>query len=585
MFNPIPQAFIDELLNRVDIVSVIEARVPLKKAGNSYKACCPFHAEKTASFTVSPSKQLYHCFGCNASGNIISFLLAYEQLTFIEAIESLASLCGLTVPRSAANELPAEHVDENKIIYAALTAAGQFYYQQLSQHADKSLAIDYLKARHITGATAKQFMLGYAPAGWDKLLKHLATFKPALLAKAGLLIARDTGEHYDRFRHRVMFPIRDRRGRMIGFGGRVIDAADSPKYLNSPETAVFQKRSTLYGLYEILQAHRSQTKLLVVEGYMDVVALAQFGIHYAVATLGTAITPEHIQLLLRYTQHIIFCFDGDTAGRAAAWKSLQLILPCLTDSVRVEFLFLPAGEDPDSLVRKEGKTSFEQRLSQATALTQYLLTHLSVAVNLRELEGQAKLAHLAAPLLKQIPAVLLRYKLLEELAHLTHMDLNTLSALTLIALPVSASGTSRRPQAPAQRHLSLMQQAIMLLLQNPSLADDIVDLTPWQHLNLPGADIFLKLLELLQKTPHLSSGNLLEYWRNDTIFDQLQSLAKQEMLIPATGLTAEFNAVLEKLLHYEAEQLLEQLQRKADQNKLSEPERQEYVRLLSHRHS
>jgi DNA primase len=601
----IPQPFLDELLTRTDIVSIVESHIALKKAGASYKACCPFHKEKTPSFVVTPSKQMYHCFGCGAGGNAIGFLMDYDHLTFREAVESLAQQCGLTIPVDDDQRTTiSSNQEDTKDIYTVLLLASQFYQKQLRQHPQKMLAIDYLKSRGLSGEVCKQFAIGYAPPGWDNLLRHCEHSEaiqdteqnPGLprryaprndangaFLKAGLLIKKDNGEAYDRFRNRVMFPIRDRRGRTIGFGGRIIDPKDEPKYLNSPETPVFQKRTTLYGLYEILQNRKPITQLMIVEGYMDVVALAQFGIHYAVATLGTATTAEHIQLLLRHTDHLIFCFDGDNAGRAAAWKALQSALPYLEDNVRAEFLFLPSGDDPDSLVRREGQEGFEERLAKATSFSSYFFDHLSEVVNLRELDGQAKLAHMAAPLIKQIPGPLFRYKLLEALSESSQIDLSDLSKMLGLDLRKNApplESLGRRDQ----RQYSLMQQAISLLLQHPLLASEIKDLTPFTTLNRPGALIFLNLLELLKKAPHLTTASLIENWRDKTDFQHLQKLANREILINSEKINSEFNAILEKLMTEDEEQLIMSLQNKADKNTLTIAEKKQYLQLLSKRH-
>ncbi len=585
MAGRIPQVFIDELLTRIDIINVIETRVPLKKTGTNYKACCPFHNEKTPSFTVSQTKQFYHCFGCGVSGNALGFLMEYDRLSFVEAVESLASQAGLTVPYEQQTG-ETEKTDDSKALYAVLAEASQFYQQQLRQHSQKDTAINYLKNRGVSGKIAKQFAIGYAPPGWDNLQKHLSQTDKTLLIKAGLSIEKDHGDTYDRFRQRIMFPIRDQRGRVIGFGGRVLTPEDEPKYLNSPETPVFQKRAQLYGLYEVLQVRRKLTKLLVVEGYMDVVALAQFEINYAVATLGTATTAEHIQLILRHAQHIVFCFDGDRAGQAAAWKALQTVLPFMNDDVRADFLFLPSEDDPDSLVRREGKAGFEARLDKAYSLSHYLFEHINQAIDLRDLDGQAKFANAAAPLLTQIPGNLLRYKLMEELARWVKMDLRALSELINIPLSVKTQPIAKEfvTGNHLQQQRSLTQQLITLLLQNPNLAQTINNLNDWQSLNLPGSTIFLELLDLLKKNPNLSTGALIEHWReNATVFAHLQKLASREILIDAQGIAAEFHAILTKLFHYVEEQLLESLQAKAEKNSLTPGERQQYATLLTKR--
>jgi DNA primase len=383
-------------MGRTDIVEVINARVPLKKAGREYKACCPFHGEKTPSFTVSPNKQFYHCFGCGAHGTALGFLMDFEHLSFPEAVEELASLAGLEVPREQSPE------GERRIdLYGLLDAVAGFYRDELKRHAP---AVDYLKARGISGTTAATFGLGWAPEAWDAVLKRFGRDEETIrrLATAGLLIERDGGGHYDRFRGRVMFPIRDARGRVIAFGGRVL-GKDEPKYLNSPETPLFHKGRELYGLYEARQALRHIDRLLVVEGYMDVVGLREAGIPWAVATLGTATTPEHLERLFRVTEEVVFCFDGDRAGRQAAWRALENTLPTLGEGRQVRFLFLPEGEDPDSLVRTEGAEAFTARLARALPLSDYLHDELAARVDMDSMDGRARLAELAKPLVAKVP--------------------------------------------------------------------------------------------------------------------------------------------------------------------------------------
>src|SRR6478752_4661183 len=368
----IPKSFVQELLGRVDIVDVIESYLPLKRAGANLVACCPFHSEKTPSFTVSPTKQFYHCFGCGAHGTAIGFLMEHDGKSFPEAIEALARDAGVTVPHVESvgeRERRAETVD----LTETLLEAAKFYRARLK---DAPNAIAYLKRRGLTGAVAAHFGIGYAPEGWQNLAAPFPEYDNPQLDAAGLVIAGEGGKRYDRFRDRVMFPIHDTRGRVIGFGGRVLDAGE-PKYLNSPETAVFSKGRELFGLYLARNAMRDAGRVLVVEGYMDVVALAQHGIEYAVATLGTSTTPVHAQKLFRLADLVVFCFDGDNAGRKAAWRALENTLPVLTDGKEARFLFLPDGEDPDDFVRRRGKRAFEDALAAAIPLSRYLLTELT----------------------------------------------------------------------------------------------------------------------------------------------------------------------------------------------------------------
>lgn len=570
--SKIPQSFIDNLMTRVDIVEIIDTRVPLKKAGKEYKACCPFHQEKTPSFTVSQHKQFYHCFGCGVNGNAISFVMSYNHLTFPEAIASLASAVGLEVPED--NDAPQTKKTEN--LYPLLTAASAYYELMLREHKARDLAVNYLKQRGISGKTAKKFSIGYAPAGWNNLSATL-DFNSEKLIAAGLQIRKtDSNETYDRFRQRIMFPIRDRRGRVIGFGGRVIEKDDEPKYLNSPETEVFHKRRELYGLYEVLQAHRKLNRILVVEGYMDVVMLAQHGIDYAVATLGTATTPEHLQQLFRLCSEVVFCFDGDRAGYDAAWKALQVTLPILEDGWQINFMFLPQGEDPDSLVQSEGRANFEKRIADAPALAKFLFKHLTKELDMTRVEGQAKLVTLAKPLIEQIPGKILQHKLFDELA--THAEV-PLSALhnpkpeTRALKSTKITGVQHQP--------SLMQQAITTLIQHPSFAAQVEDIPYWKNSDLAGSGLFAQLLELLQKNPQISTGSILEYWRDQEPYHYLSTLASRELLAPEAGLAKEFHDILHSLRKKSVEQRLNALQRKAKQGELNNEDRQQYLDLLT----
>lgn len=400
----IPRDFIETLLSRADIVEVINQRVPLKKAGATYKACCPFHQEKSPSFNVSPVKQFYHCFGCGASGDALKFIMEYEGLSFIEAVESLATQVGLEVPRVKQTPQAAKQAERSRDFYEVMAMVAKFYRQQLRDHANAEQAKTYLRNRGLTAEIAKTFLIGYAPPGWDSLVSGLkadAKLK-AQLVEMGMLIQKDDGKLYDRFRQRIMFPIRDGRGRVVAFGGRVLSSEDQPKYLNSPETPIFHKSYALYGLYELRQSRQKFDNIIVVEGYMDVVALAQFGVRNAVATLGTATTVDHLQMLFRQVDEVVFCFDGDAAGLKAAWKALELALPMLEQTRSVKFLFLPQGEDPDSMVRAEGAEGFLKRASEAMTLSQFLLSGVQdrVTVSMQLPEGQQQFVALLQPFLQ-----------------------------------------------------------------------------------------------------------------------------------------------------------------------------------------
>lgn len=437
MAGMIPQSFIDNLLDRVDIVEVVDNRVKLKKTGKNYSACCPFHDEKTPSFTVSPEKQFYYCFGCGASGNAVGFLMDYERLSFPESVEQLARVAGLEVPREVQTEAQAKREEEKRSIYTLLEKADSFYQAQLRQHPSKQMAINYLKGRGLDGKIAKEYGVGFAPPGWDNLLKALAgnDEDKHLLIEGGMLIHHaDEKKIYDRFRHRIMFPIRDTRGRVIGFGGRVL-GDDKPKYLNSPETPVFHKGQELYGLYEARLAYRELPRLLVVEGYMDVVSLAQFGIRYGVATLGTACGEDHLERAFRYTNEVVFCFDGDKAGRAAAHRALESSLASMKDGRLVKFLFLPEGEDPDTMVRQIGPEKFEHMINLAVPLEDFLFDAVAEGINIRTMEGRASFSKRAAPFLDKLPKGVFRELMFENLATRTGLSRSVLQ--DLVSAPAS----------------------------------------------------------------------------------------------------------------------------------------------------
>ena len=410
MSGLIPQHFIDDLISRADIVEVLGQRLQLKKAGREFKAPCPFHDEKTPSFTVSPAKGFYHCFGCGAHGTAISFLMEYDHMSFVEAVESLAGMMGIQVPREE-SQRPARRYDE---LFDLMQTVERHFQAELKQY---PAAVDYLKGRGIDGATAKRFRIGYAPAGWSHVLDKYGKSQEAIerLLAVGLIIRKDNGRHYDRFRERIMFPIRDARGRSVGFGGRVT-GDDEPKYLNSPETVLFHKGQELYGLYEARQALRNIERLVVVEGYMDVIGLARHGIDFAVATLGTATTDEHLNRLFRLCDDVYFCFDGDRAGRAAAWKALENALPQVREGRQIRFVFLPDGQDPDSFVQAGGASAFEQALDDGIALSDFLINELSAQVDMQSVDGRARLAELARPLLSQLPPGVYRELLIDKLA-------------------------------------------------------------------------------------------------------------------------------------------------------------------------
>ncbi|EKF74622.1 DNA primase [Alcanivorax hongdengensis A-11-3] len=447
----IPENFIQDLLARTDLVELIDARVPLKKTGRNYSACCPFHQEKTPSFTVAPDKQFYYCFGCGASGNAVGFLMEYEHLNFPEAVKQLASRAGMEVPESRP-ETAADRQKKDRLqsLYDLLSRAETFYAQQLRQAPERQKAVSYLKNRGLSGEIAKRFALGFAPPGFDNLITGLSLTDAGLeqALTAGLLVRReDTGRTYDKFRDRIIFPIRDTRGRTIGFGGRVLGDG-KPKYLNSPETPVFHKGQELYGLWEWRQSRDRSDRLYVVEGYMDVIALAQHGVPNVVATLGTATTEDHARKLFRQVNEVILCFDGDQAGVRAAWRALESLLPALDDGKQVRFLFLPDGEDPDTLVRNQGPEALRALTDKADALSTYLFRHLAEGLDLETVDGRARLARLALPYLDKPAGPVYRALLAEELSRLTRLDKESLAQLKPAKPAPASPPAASTPQAP-----------------------------------------------------------------------------------------------------------------------------------------
>lgn len=574
MSGRIPQDFIDDLVQRADIVEVIGSRVPLTKAGREYKARCPFHGEKTPSFWVSPQKGFYHCFGCGAHGTALGFLMEFERLDFPVAVEELARSVGVEVPHTDSERASTEP------LFTTLEKAANIFRQALRDH---PAAIDYLKARGLDGETAREFGIGYAPAGWDTLLANLGTTeadRQHLLA-AGLVIARDTGGFYDRFRERIMFPIRDTRGRVIAFGGRII-ASGEPKYLNSPETPLFHKGRELYGLYEARRAERKFERMLVVEGYMDVVMLAAHGIHNAVGTLGTATTTEHLRRLFGVTGELVFCFDGDRAGRDAAWRALQTSLPLLQDGRQIRFLLLPDNEDPDSLVRREGAQAFGERIGTSMPLSRFMIDSLSRDLDLDNLADKARLAALAKPLLIQLPEGVYRELLTEELARCVGLPRNRLEELMTggtVAQPLANEPTPvRRSAQPVRRNDaankrgSLSRQAISLLLHYP----DVVSKTPLPDAllsaELRGIELLRELHGLASSRPGVGTAALLERFRGRSELPHLAQLLAEEQLIGADNAGTEFADCLERLVSAAMQQELAALLHQASQRALSPEE-------------
>ena len=638
MAGLIPQSFIDDLLNRTDIVDVVSSRVQMKKAGKNYTACCPFHKEKTPSFSVSPDKQFYYCFGCGAGGNALGFIMDHDNLDFPQAVEELAKAAGMEIPREESGRPHKPRQPTDSPLYPLLTAAADFYRQALKSHPARKAAVDYLKGRGLTGEIARDFGLGFAPPGWDNLYKHLSsdTLQQKAMIDAGLLVENaETGKRYDRFRDRVMFPIRDSRGRIIAFGGRVL-GDDKPKYLNSPETPVFHKGQELYGLFEARKFNRSLDEIIVVEGYMDVIALAQQGLRNAVATLGTATSEEHMKRLFRVVPSVLFCFDGDQAGRNAAWRALEATLPCLQDGRRARFLFLPEGEDPDTLVRSEGTDAFKARINQhAQPLADYFFQQLTEEADPRSLEGKAHMATLAAPLIDKVPGANLRTLMRQRLSEITGLTSETVSQLAqntpakIQAQPTYDPGidydampdysdfqqpdmyipqqewTPKKPGAGGKKWENKPWDkkgkrggereqawipvgvepptltALRTLLHHPQLAKKVEDAGHFAAEDQTNNQLLIALVEAVQKNPKLSSIQLLSRWHGTEQGRLLQRLLEKEWLIDADNLEQQFFDTITSLSARQRERNLEQLLRKARQGELSSEEKNQLRDLLS----
>lgn len=582
MTGHIPQSFIENLLTRVDIADVIGSRITLRRAGNNLIACCPFHVEKSPSFTVSPIKQFYHCFGCGANGDAIRFLTEYDGLHFVEAIEVLASRLGITVPTEAAEGVSNKSILKTRDIYEILEKAATFYQQQLKNHPMSDKAKNYLKSRGLTGQIAKNFGLGYAPSSWDSLLNALGTDPHAIenLHKAGLLIQKDQGRAYDRFRDRIMFPIRDRRGRVVGFGGRIIDQGE-PKYLNSPETLVFNKGNELYGLFEARTGNRALKSLLVVEGYIDVVGLSQFGIKNAVATLGTALTERHIESLFKCVTEITFCFDGDKAGKEAAKRGLQLILPNMKEGRRVKFILLPNGEDPDSFIRKQGKDGFIERLQRAKPLSDFLFETFSEELDLRLIEGRSQLAAIAKPLINLIPNGDFQQLMLDRLSELTGINMQKNNQKPFFkkneSFQTSLKKSRALPITPSLRAIAfLLEHRTLLTLIG--LNDDL------SEVDIPGTALLCVIIEILRKDPDISLERVLNSLSEEHAreFEGIEFKAIVES-VPPGGIEQEFLGALQRIRDRAQEQTLEKLLFKSKKDVLSQDEKAKLKELLENK--
>jgi len=514
MSGLIPDSFIEELLARSDVVELIERRVPLKRVGSEFQACCPFHDEKTPSFTVSPKKQFYHCFGCGAHGSVIGFLMQYEGLEFLDAVEELARAAGLEVPTSGHQQ-----ARPDTGLYDMLAVCSKFYIEQLKNN---PAAVEYLKGRGLSGEVSRDFDIGYAPSGWDALIKQLGTDDKKLeqLKQAGMLSEGKSGS-YDKFRDRIMFPIHDRRGRVIAFGGRAL-SDDGPKYLNSPETDLYHKSKELYGLYLARQRSGRLDNIIVVEGYMDVVALAQFGFKNVVATSGTATTALQVEILFRAADTVVFCFDGDKAGRKAAWRALEATLPKLKEGLQARFLFLPDGEDPDSMVRKHGEEVFEQQIENAIPLSGFFFKHFTEATDLGSLDGRAKLVQQAQPFINGMQEGVFRDMMSAKLESLAQHRLQPVRSTTL-AKPV---GTADRGK-PVQKRTP-MRTAMAHLVQNPSLVtmvENTDEFTGPGDDDVQGVEIFRELVDFCAQRPNITTAQLVELWHEHPALPHLQKLA------------------------------------------------------------
>ncbi|MDP0561025.1 MAG: DNA primase [Candidatus Endonucleobacter sp. (ex Gigantidas childressi)] len=581
MAGRIPQHFIDDLLTRVDIIDIIDSRVKLKKTGRNYSACCPFHKEKTPSFSVNPEKQFYYCFGCGASGNVLGFIMEFDHLDFLAAVDDLAGQLGLGVPREQGYN-QTEQPDHTNL-YKIMEQAAEFFQRQLRHHDRSFQAIQYLKQRELTGELARQFCIGYAPSGWNNLQNYFdnSCEKEKHLIQSGLLVENDDNKRiYDRFRDRIMFPIRDSRGRFIAFGGRVL-GDDKPKYLNSPETPIFQKGKELYGLYEAKKANRSLKQIIVVEGYMDVVALTQKGLTNSVATLGTATTKDHMQRLFKTCPEVLFCFDGDDAGRRAAWRALESTLSSMEDGRQARFLFLPQGEDPDSMVKKEGSDAFKSRLqSDAISLDAFLFKELVSNLDLNALDGKARLANLARPHIDVLPRGMFKQLVLQKLSSLTGLEVEYLTAQLSVegapkvtASPSKAitmpsqhgadeagppgvqskpffrdsgrSHTSRIPSTKPSSKINSAGYAIRQLLFNTKLADNVDNISGLNQRNSPDNLLLVKLLEILKSTPGISPITLIAQEHDTKAGQRLQELATFDLGM--TGNEQEFHETLDHI--------------------------------------
>lgn len=569
MSGSIPREFIDDLLFRVDIVDLIESHLPLKKSGSNFFARCPFHTEKSPSFSVNRDKQFYHCFGCGVGGNAISFLMAFNHLEFVEAVTDLAGFAGLEVPVTKHQHQAKKH--DFTALYSLLEQVAQFYSEQLKQ-ASGVKAVAYLKKRGLSGEIAKEFSLGYAPKQWDFLSSR---FDVKLLINAGMVVKKPD-KQYDFFRGRLVFPIRDRRNRIVGFGGRVLDDS-APKYLNSPETAIFSKKKELYGLAELLKKHPMPARIVVVEGYMDVLALAQFDIHYSVAALGTATSKTHLDLLFRFTAELVFCFDADAAGQKAAWRAMETSFACLRDGRQVKIMVLPQGHDPDSLLHSEGVAVFEQRLQDAQVLSDYFIEAIGEKVDLATIEGRSQLLAQAKPQVEKMPSGFFREMMIARLRELTGISVD-------FAEPnqTSKAGYKNVIAQPKAKHRSLLSVVIARLLQNPQLIDTFEQFkVNWRQFDFPGQETLLEVSNTISQAKPKTAAIVAEYFRGSEHEKTINVLLNWDFVIRQDGVEAEFSDALNKLLKQLNEKSLECLLNKEKTEGLTTDEKAQLLDLLA----
>ncbi|MDX1465239.1 MAG: DNA primase [Halomonas sp.] len=609
MSGQIPQRFIDDLLARVDVVEVVGERVKLKKAGRNHSGLCPFHQEKSPSFTVSADKQFYHCFGCGAHGNALRFLMEYDKLRFPEAVEQLAGRLGLEVPREGADDPRAQARERKRKEGVNLLELSASYFRERLKMPEGESARRYLAERGLSPEVQQTFGIGCAPAGWEGLKRHLGErgIAESVQIEYGLLVHHEeSGRTYDRFRDRVMFPIRDIRGRTIAFGGRVLGDA-KPKYLNSPETPVFHKGRELYGLYEARQADSRLERVVIVEGYMDVVALAQFGIRNAVATLGTSTSEEHLSRLFRMVGEVVFCFDGDRAGRQAATRALETVLPQMIDGRQARFMFLPEGEDPDTLVRREGPAAFEDRITCASPLSEFLFDHAAEGRDLATIEARERFASQVLAAIGKLPEGVLKSLLLGELSRRTGVDQSRFEALVAPAEappgePPLAPEPEWRPEdewrpddeghearpAPGRgrQALGLMGRVLQLLVHEPRLVERLPEAADWYPEADPEARLCREVERLLRAGRYRSAQVLLAHFHGTPEGERLAALARRELLIPPAARAAELDGLVE---HFQRHRLRSSRQEEVDAllskqqrgERLSQEERQRLMTLLA----